>query len=70
MSLDRSQLINTARSGLAGLGQGQLGVPLLLLVVLFGRKGLYGLLLTPLPRWRKAPAEARVVNAEISEVRP
>ena len=34
MSLDRSQLINTARSGLAGLGQGQLGVPLLLLVML------------------------------------
>ena len=29
MSLDRSQLVNTARSGLAGLGQGQLGVPLL-----------------------------------------
>ena len=34
MSLDRSQLINTARSGLAGLGRGQLGVPLLLLVML------------------------------------
>ena len=34
MSLDRSQLINTARNGLAGLGQGQLGVPLLLLVML------------------------------------
>ncbi|MBO6279688.1 MAG: FHIPEP family type III secretion protein, partial [Pseudomonas sp.] len=32
--MDRSQLINTARSGLAGLGQGQLGVPLLLLVML------------------------------------
>ena len=34
MSLDRSQLINTARNGLTGLGQGQLGVPLLLLVML------------------------------------
>ena len=34
MSLDRSQLINTARNGLAGLGHGQLGVPLLLLVML------------------------------------
>ena len=34
MSLDRSQLINTARNGLAGLGHGQLGVPLLLLATL------------------------------------
>ncbi|NNG65356.1 flagellar biosynthesis protein FlhA, partial [Pseudomonas fragi] len=32
--MDRSQLINTARNGLAGLGHGQLGVPLLLLVML------------------------------------
>ncbi|WP_339476782.1 hypothetical protein [Pseudomonas sp. RL_5y_Pfl2_69] len=34
MSLDRSQLINTARSGLAGLGRRQLGVPLLLLAMM------------------------------------
>jgi flagellar biosynthesis protein FlhA len=32
--VDRSQLITNARSGLAGLGRGQLGVPLLLLVML------------------------------------
>lgn len=32
--MDRSQLITNARSGLIGLGRGQLGVPLLLLVML------------------------------------
>ena len=32
--MDRSQLINAARSNLLGLGRGQLGVPLLLLVML------------------------------------
>jgi flagellar biosynthesis protein FlhA len=32
--VDRSQLINAARSNLLGLGRGQLGVPLLLLVML------------------------------------
>ena len=32
--MDRSQLINSARSNLAGLGRGHLGVPLLLLVML------------------------------------
>ncbi|MNF30310.1 Flagellar biosynthesis protein FlhA [compost metagenome] len=32
--MDRSQLINTARSNLVGLGRGNLGVPLLLLVML------------------------------------
>ncbi|MFK3796120.1 MULTISPECIES: flagellar biosynthesis protein FlhA [unclassified Pseudomonas] len=32
--MDRSQLITNARSGLVGLGRGQLGVPLLLLVML------------------------------------
>ncbi|MCS3470313.1 flagellar biosynthesis protein FlhA [Pseudomonas sp. JUb42] len=32
--MDRSQLISSARSNLAGLGKGQLGVPLLLLVML------------------------------------
>jgi flagellar biosynthesis protein FlhA len=32
--VDRSQLISSARSNLAGLGKGQLGVPLLLLVML------------------------------------
>jgi len=32
--VDRSQLINSARSNLAGLGRGHLGVPLLLLVML------------------------------------
>jgi flagellar biosynthesis protein FlhA len=32
--VDRSQLISNARSNLAGLGKGQLGVPLLLLVML------------------------------------
>jgi flagellar biosynthesis protein FlhA len=32
--LERSQLISSARSNLAGLGRGQLGVPLLLLVML------------------------------------
>lgn len=32
--VDRSQLINAARSNLVGLGRGQLGVPLLLLVML------------------------------------
>jgi branched-chain amino acid transport system permease protein len=31
--------------------------PLLLVVVLFGKKGLYGLLLSPWPRWRKAAPE-------------
>lgn len=34
MSVDRSQLINTARSNIVGLGRGNLGVPLLLLVML------------------------------------
>nr|WP_218626418.1 flagellar biosynthesis protein FlhA [Pseudomonas sp. dw_358] len=34
MSVDRSQLINTVRSNAKGLGQGSLGVPLLLLVML------------------------------------
>src|SRR5690606_13693533 len=33
-SVDRSQLISSARSNLAGLGRGQLGVPLLLLVMM------------------------------------
>ncbi|MBC2679112.1 flagellar biosynthesis protein FlhA [Pseudomonas sp. CFBP 8770] len=32
--MDRSQLINTARSNIVGLGRGNLGVPLLLLVML------------------------------------
>ncbi|SQF99643.1 flagellar biosynthesis protein FlhA [Paucimonas lemoignei] len=32
--MDRSQLVTNARSGLAGLGRGQLGVPLLLLVMM------------------------------------
>ncbi|APC20635.1 flagellar biosynthesis protein FlhA [Pseudomonas protegens] len=32
--MDRSQLINTARSNLADLGRGNLGVPVLLLVML------------------------------------
>ncbi|HEX8542834.1 MAG TPA: flagellar biosynthesis protein FlhA [Pseudomonas sp.] len=32
--MDRSQLISSARSNLAGLGRGQLGVPLLLLVMM------------------------------------
>jgi len=32
--VDRSQLVTNARSGLAGLGRGQLGVPLLLLVMM------------------------------------
>ncbi|HEY0290443.1 MAG TPA: flagellar biosynthesis protein FlhA [Pseudomonas sp.] len=32
--MDRSQLLNSARSNLIGLGRGQLGVPLLLLVML------------------------------------
>jgi len=32
--VDRSQLINSARSNLAGLGRGHLGIPLLLLVML------------------------------------
>ena len=32
--MDRSQLISNARTGLVGLGRGQLGVPLLLLVML------------------------------------
>ncbi len=32
--MDRSQLLTNARSGLVGLGRGQLGVPLLLLVML------------------------------------
>lgn len=32
--MDRSQLINTARSNLVGLGRGNLGVPLLLLIML------------------------------------
>ena len=32
--MDRSQLINSARSNLSGLGRGNLGVPLLLLVML------------------------------------
>lgn len=32
--MDRSQLVSTARSNLAGLGRGQLGVPLLLLVMM------------------------------------
>lgn len=34
MPVDRSQLINTARSNIVGLGRGNLGVPLLLLVML------------------------------------
>lgn len=34
MSVDRSQLINTVRANAKGLGQGSLGVPLLLLVML------------------------------------
>jgi flagellar biosynthesis protein FlhA len=32
--VDRSQLVTNARSGLAGLGRGQLGVPLLLLIMM------------------------------------
>ncbi|MCD5993020.1 flagellar biosynthesis protein FlhA [Pseudomonas sp. CDFA 602] len=32
--MDRSQILNSARSNLAGLGRGQLGVPVLLLVML------------------------------------
>ncbi len=32
--MDRSQLVTNARSGLAGLGRGQLGVPLLLLIMM------------------------------------
>ena len=32
--MDRTQLINNARHNLAGLGRGNLGVPLLLLVML------------------------------------
>jgi flagellar biosynthesis protein FlhA len=34
MPVDRTQLINTARSNIVGLGRGNLGVPLLLLVML------------------------------------
>jgi flagellar biosynthesis protein FlhA len=34
MSVDRTQLINTARANMKGIGQGSLGVPLLLLVML------------------------------------
>jgi len=34
MSVDRTQLLNTARSNMKGLGRGSLGVPLLLLVML------------------------------------
>lgn len=32
--MDRTQLINSARNNLAGLGRGNLGVPLLLLVMM------------------------------------
>lgn len=40
--------------------------PVLLAVVLFGKKGLYGLLLSPLPAWRRKPAAPSVsVNSEV-----
>ena len=42
--------------------------PLLLVVVLFGKKGLYGLLLSPWPQWRKPPvphAPPAIANSEV-----
>lgn len=44
--------------------------PLLLLVVLFGKKGLYGLLLSPMPRWRKTKVAHAEPTIAGNEVRP